>query len=147
MRENILNDLKETMKNQDKQKLSVIRSIKEAIMLEEIKNKSELNDEEVISIIAKQVKTRKESIIEFEKGKRQDLIEKTTNEIKILETYLPEQINLEDAKKLIDEVFQEVNPTSPKDMGKIMGLITPKLKGRFDMKEASQIIKDKINNI
>ena len=147
MREKILNDLKETMKNQDKQKLSVIRSIKEAIMLEEIKNKSELNDEEVISIIAKQVKTRKESIIEFEKGKRQDLIEKTTNEIKILETYLPEQINLEDAKKLIDEVFQEVNPTSPKDMGKIMGLITPKLKGRFDMKEASQIIKDKINNI
>ena len=61
MREKILNDLKETMKNQDKQKLSVIRSIKEAIMLEEIKNKSELNDEEIISIIAKQVKTRKEN--------------------------------------------------------------------------------------
>lgn len=147
MREKILNDLKETMKNQDKQKLSVIRSIKEAIMLEEIKNKSELNDEEIISIIAKQVKTRKESIIEFEKGNRQDLIEKTTNEIKILETYLPEQISLEEAKKIIDEVFQEANPTSSKDMGKIMGLITPKLKGRFDMKEASQIIKDKINNI
>lgn len=147
MREKILNDLKETMKNQDKQKLSVIRSIKEAIMLEEIKNKSELNDEEIISIIAKQVKTRKESIIEFEKGNRQDLIEKTTNEIKILETYLPEQISLEEAKKIIDEVFQEAKPTSSKDMGKIMGLITPKLKGRFDMKEASQIIKDKINNI
>lgn len=147
MREKILNDLKETMKNQDKQKLSVIRSIKEAIMLEEIKNKSELNDEEIISIIAKQVKTRKESIIEFEKGNRQDLIEKTTNEIKILKTYLPEQISLEEAKKIIDEVFQEAKPTSSKDMGKIMGLITPKLKGRFDMKEASQIIKDKINNI
>ena len=67
MREKILNDLKETMKNQDKQKLSVIRSIKEAIMLEEIKNKSELNDEEIISIIAKQVKTRKESIQNYQR--------------------------------------------------------------------------------
>ena len=84
MRERILSDLISAMKNKDKDKLSVLRMVKGAMQLEEINVKHELNDEEVVRIISKQIKTRKDSIVEFEKGNRQDLIEATTNEIKIL---------------------------------------------------------------
>ena len=146
MRNQILEDLKTAMKNQDKETLAVIRMVKGAIQMEELNKKKELNDDEVIGIIAKQIKTRKESIAEFEKGGREDLIEKTESEIKILEKYLPEQLTLEEVTKIIDDVFEEVKPESMKDMGKLMGKITPKVKGKFDMGEISKIIKDKLNN-
>ena len=145
MRNQILEDLKTAMKNQDKETLSVIRMVKGAIQMEELNKKKELTDDEVIGIIAKQIKTRKESIAEFEKGNREDLIEKTENEIKILEKYLPEQLTLEEVTKIIDETFEEVKPESMKDMGKLMGKITPKVKGKYDMGEISKIIKEKLN--
>ena len=94
MRERILNDLKNAIKAQDKEKLMVMRMVKGAMQLEELDKKHELSDDEMIGIIAKQIKTRKESIVEFEKGKRQDLIDKTNNEIKILSEYMPEQLSL-----------------------------------------------------
>lgn len=144
MREQILNDLVAAMKNQDKEKLLVMRSIKSAIQLEEINLKRNLNDDEVIGIISKQIKTRKESIVEFEKGNRQDLIEATQKEINILTEYLPEQLTEEELNKIIDEVFEQVKPTSPKDMGKIMSTITPLVKGKADMKEVSNLIKNKL---
>lgn len=145
MRNQILEDLKTAMKNQDKETLSVIRMVKGAIQMEELNKKKELTDDEVIGIIAKQIKTRKESIAEFEKGNREDLIEKTENEIKILEKYLPEQLTLEEVTKIIDETFEEIKPESMKDMGKLMGKITPKVKGKYDMGEISKIIKEKLN--
>ena len=88
MRNQILEDLKEAMKAQDKLKLSVIRMVKAAIQMEELNTKRELTDEEVIGIIEKQIKTRKESILEFKKGNRTDLIEQTNKEIDILKTYI-----------------------------------------------------------
>lgn len=145
MRNQILEDLKKAMKNQDKETLAVIRMVKGAIQMEELNKKKELTDDEVIGIIAKQIKTRKESIVEFEKGAREDLIEKTKSEIKILEKYLPKQLTLEEVTKIIDEVFEEVKPESMKDMGKIMGKITPKVKGKYDMGEISKLIKEKLN--
>lgn len=144
MREQILNDLVAAMKNQDKEKLLVMRSVKSAIQLEEINLKHNLNDDEVIGIISKQIKTRKESILEFEKGNRQDLIEATQKEIEILTQYLPEQLTEEELNKIINEVFEQVKPTSQKDMGKIMSAITPLVKGKADMKEVSNIIKNKL---
>lgn len=147
MRERILEDLKNAMKSQDKEKLAVIRMVKGAISLEEITKKQELNDDEIISIIAKQIKTRKESIADFEKGNRQDLIDKTNMEIEILNQYMPEQLSEEEVNKLIDEIFNKINPTGMSDMGKIMKEATNALKGRADMGSVSKIIKDKLSNI
>ncbi|MBR3571280.1 MAG: GatB/YqeY domain-containing protein [Mycoplasmataceae bacterium] len=146
MRDKIINDIKEAMKSQDKEKLAVLRMVKGAMQLEEINKKQELNDEDVIAVISKQIKTRKESIVEFEKGNRSDLIEKTQAEIKILEEYMPEQLSEEEVNKIIDEAIEQVNPQAPSDMGKIMGIITPKLKGRADMSSVSKIVKEKISN-
>lgn len=145
MRERILNDLKEAMKAQDKEKLTVIRMVKGAIQMEELNVKHELNDDEVITIIAKQIKTRKESINEFAKGNRQDLIDQTESEIKILEEYMPEQLSVEEVNEVIEKVFAEVNPTGMQDMGKLMGKLNPILKGKTDMGLVSSIIKDKLS--
>ena len=123
MRERILNDIKEAMKAQDKELLSVIRMVKGAMQLEEINLKRELNDDEVISVIQKQIKTRKESIEEFKKANRTDLVEKTSKEVEILNKYMPEQLSAEEVNKIIDEAFELIKPTSMKDMGKIMGEI------------------------
>lgn len=147
MRERILEDLKESMKNQDKKTLAVIRMVKGAMQMEELNKKAELTDDEVISLIAKQIKTRKESIVEFEKGNRQDLIDATNEEIEILNKYMPEQLSDEEINKIIDEIFEEVKPTSIRDMGKIMGTANSKLKGRADMGVVSSIIKEKLNNL
>lgn len=145
MRNQILEDLKTAMKNQDKETLAVIRMVKGAIQMEELNTKKELSDEEVISIVSKQIKTRKESIVEFEKGGRQDLIDKTQSEIEILEKYLPEQLSEEEVNSVIEEAFNEIKPESMKDMGKLMGYLNPKLKGRCDMGNVSKIIREKLN--
>lgn len=144
MRQTILNDLVKAMKEQNKDVLSVFRMVKGAVQLEEINVKHELSDEEMISILAKQIKTRKESIVEFEKGNRTDLIEATQKEIDILSKYMPEQMSLEELEKVIDDAFSKINPTGPSDMGKIMGIVSPILKGKADMGEVSKIIREKL---
>lgn len=147
MREKILNDLKEAMKQQEKTKLSVIRMVKGAIQMEELNLKRELTDDEVITVISKQIKTRKESIVEFEKGNRQDLIDKTNEEIEILNTYMPEQLTEEEILDYINVAFEEIKPTALSDMGKLMGYLTPKLRGKADMSFVSKNIKEKLNNL
>ena len=147
MRERILEDLKTAMKAQDKKTLSVIRMVKGAMQMEELNKKAELTDDEVIAVIAKQIKTRKESIVEYEKGNRADLIEATQEEIEILNKYMPEQLSEEEIIKVIDEIFEDVKPSSIKDMGKVMGLANQKLKGKADMGMVSSIIKEKLNNL
>ena len=144
MKERLTNDLKEAMKSKDKTRLSVIRMIKGAIQLEEINLKRELTEEEIISIMAKQVKTRKEAIVEFEKGNRTDLIEQNNSEIVIIKEYLPEELSSEEVEKIIDEAFAEVKPESMRDMGKMMSYLNPLLKGRTDMGEVSKVIKEKL---
>ena len=145
MRERILTDLVSAMKNKDKLTLSVLRMVKGAIQLEEINVKHELNDDEIVRIISKQIKTRKDSIAEFEKGNRTDLIEATISEIKILENYMPEQMTEEEISKVIDEVFAQINPVGPSDMGKIMGTISPLVKGKADMGLVNKMIKEKLD--
>lgn len=145
MRNQILEDLKSAMKAQDKLKLSVIRMVKSSIQMEELNKKRELTDEEVIDVISKQIKTRKDSINEFTKGGREDLVESTSKEIEILSTYLPEQLTEEEVNNIIEKVFEEVKPESPKDMGKVMKAVTPLVKGKADMGMVSSIIKNKLN--
>ena len=145
--EKINNDLKEAMKNKDSFKLGVIRMVKGAMQLEEINVKHELDDVEMTQILSKQIKTRKDSITEFEKGGRQDLIEQVKKEIEILEVYMPEQMSEEEISKKVLEIFAEVNPTGPSDMGKIMGKAAPLFKGKADMGLVNKIIKEKLNNL
>lgn len=147
MREQILNDLKTAMKNQDKDVLRVIRMVKGSMQLEEIKLKHELNDDEIINIISKEIKTRKESIKDFEKGNRQDLVDETDKEIKILEKYLPEQFSEEEINNIINETFDKIKPVGVQDMGKIMGCITPIVKGKADMGIVSSIIREKLSKL
>lgn len=147
MKDRILKDMVVAMKSQDKVRLSVLRMVKGAIQLEEINKKDNLTDDDVIGVLSKQIKTRKESIVEFEKGNRLDLIEKTNEEIKILNEYMPEQLSEDEVNKIIDEAFDKINPTSQSDMGKIMGLITPLLKGKADMSSVSKKVKEKLSNI
>ena len=146
MKNKILEDLKMAMKNQDKETLSVIRMVKGAITLEEINTKKELTDDDIIAIIAKQIKTRKEYIVEFEKGNRQDLIDQTQKEIEILNQYMPEQYSEEKVKSIIDDIFEKINPTGISDMGKVMKEVTPLLRGKADMSFVSKIIKEKLSN-
>ena len=146
MKEKILEDLKSAMKSQDKEKLSVIRMVKGAISLEEINKKIELSDDDIIAIIAKQIKTRKESIVDFEKGNRQDLVEQTKREIEILNQYMPQQFSEEEISNILNEIFDQVQPKGISDMGKVMKKASSRFKGRADMSSVIQRIKDRLNN-
>lgn len=147
MRERILNDLKTAMKNQDKDTLKVIRMVKGSMQLEEINLKHELNDDEVISIISKEIKTRRDSIKEFVRGNRQDLVDETEKEIKILENYLPEQLSDDEINSIIDEVFNKIQPSGMQEMGKVMGMISPLVKGKADLGSVSSKIREKLSNL
>ncbi len=144
MVEKLDKDMIEAMKNHEKERLAVIRGVKAGLKQEAIDHKREINDELLIDVVNRQVKMRKESIVEFEKGNRQDLIDQTQAEIDILMTYLPEQLSKEEVLKIIDEIFEEVKPESQKDMGKVMKEAQAKLKGKADMKEVSTIIREKL---
>ena len=140
-----MDDIKTAMKSGDKETLSVLRMAKGSLDKERIDKKREVNDELLTEVIAKEIKTRNESIKEFEKGGRTDLVEKTQNEVEVLKKYLPEQLTEEEVDNIIDEAFKETNAESMKDMGKVMGLVTPKVKGRYDMSQVSAKIKAKLN--
>ena len=144
MVEKLDKDMIEAMKNKEKDRLTVIRMVKAALKQEQIDHKKEINDDLLIDVVTKQIKMRKDSITEFEKGNRKDLIEKTEEEIKVLENYLPEQLSMEEVIKIIDEIMDEVKPESSKDMGKVMKEAQAKLKGKTDMKEVSSIIKERL---
>ncbi|MDD3392401.1 MAG: GatB/YqeY domain-containing protein [Bacilli bacterium] len=147
MRQTILDDIIKAMKAKDKETLLTLRMVKGAIQLEEINKKKELNDEEVVSIIAKQIKTRKESILEFAKGNRQDLIDQVNGEIKILEKYMPVFMSEEEINKIINEVFSKLNIQDPKDTGKVMGTIMPLVKGKADLGLVNSLVKEKMSNL
>lgn len=145
MLEQITNDLKEAMKSQDKFKLSVLRMLKSALQAEAINQKHDLTDDEVISVIKKQVKVRNASKEEYLTYNRQDLADSLAKEIEILSVYLPEELPEEEIDKIIDSVFEHVKPTSMKDMGTIMKEVTPLLGARADMSKVSKKIKDKLS--
>ncbi len=147
--ETISNDMKEAMKAHDKDSLNTIRLLKSAIDMYLVNNKLDRNtcsDEIVVDVVSKQVKTHKESIEEFKKGNRQDLVDKLLKEIELLSKYLPKQLTEEEINTEIDIVFDKVKPTSVKDMGLIMKELTPIFKGKADMKTVNEIVRSKLNN-
>ena len=147
MYDKIKSDIVSAMKEKDTLKLQTLRGVKGEVDLAHIDKKVDINDDLVTDVLSHQIKTRKESIVEFEKGNREDLIEKTKSEIDLLQSYLPEQLSEDELAKLIDEVIAKVNPTSQKEMGLVMKEITPLVKGKADMKVVSTLIKDKLSNL
>lgn len=146
--ETISNDMKEAMKAHDKDSLNTIRLLKSAIDLYLVNNKMDrgtCSDEVVIDVVSKQVKTHKESIEEFKKGNRQDLVDGLLKEVKLLSKYLPAQLSESEVRSEIDKVFDKIKPTSMKDMGALMKELTPILKGKADMSQVNTIIREKLN--
>lgn len=147
MIDKIKKDLVLSMKNQDKFKVSVLRMLKSAIQTETINKKSELTDDEVLSVIKKQIKVRNASIEEYKKYNRLDLSSDLEKEVEILKTYLPEDLKEEEILKIINDVFDTINPTSIKDMGKVIKEVSSIVGTRADMSFVSNIIKDKLSNL
>ena len=141
--EKINGDMINYMKSKDNFSLGVIRMVKGALQLEKINKKRDLTDEEVISVIAQQIKMRNDSINEFKKANRMDLVEQNEKEIAILNEYMPVQLTEDEINEIIDLAFEKINPTSNKDFGLIMKEVSPKVKGRADMGMISAKIKDK----
>lgn len=147
MVEKLEKDMIEAMKNKEKERLAVIRMVKASLKQEQIDHKKEINDDLLIDVVNKQIKMRKDSITEFEKGNRQDLIDATNKEIEILNKYMPEQLSEEEVLKVIDEAFENIKPSAQSDMGKLMGYVNPKLKGKADMSFVSKTIKERLSNL
>lgn len=143
------NDLKQAMKNHDKQRLSTLRMLKSAIIYQTRANEKidEVSDDIVIDACSKQVKTHNENITLYEKSNRLDLSEGLKKEIEVISEYLPKQLTLEEINKEIDNIFEIVKPQSKKDMGLIMKEVNTKLKGKADMKVISTIVQDKLNSL
>lgn len=147
MVDKLMQDMVTAMKEKDKDRLAVIRAVKAGMDKERIDNHREVNEDLLIDVVNREIKMRRESITEFEKGNRDDLIEKYKSEIDVLSDYLPEQLSSEEVIQEIDKIFEELKPTSMKDMGNVMKEATSILKGKADMKEVSSIIKEKLQNL
>ena len=145
MLEKFQQDMIKAMKEKNKEELSVLRMAKGAMDKIRIDQKKEVDDQLLIEVIAKEIKSRNDSIAEFKRGGREDLVSKTENEINILKRYLPEQLSEEEVDKIIDEAFVELAPQGMKDMGKVMSMVSPKVKGCFDMGVVSSKIKSRLS--
>lgn len=146
MNERILEDLKLAMKNADKFKLSVLRLLKSAMQLESINQKKDLEDQDVIAVIKKQVKIRKDSIEEYKQYNKVESVESLQKEIEILNAYLPEEMSEEAIDELIAEIFKEMNPNGLKDMGNIMKELTSRIENA-DMTLVSKKVKERLMQI
>lgn len=138
-------DMKLALKNKDKTKLSVIRMLRSAIKNAEIERGRPLEEEEVLDVLARELKQRKESLQEFEKAGRSELAEKAKAEIAVVQAYLPTPLSEEELRKLARQVIDEVGASTPADMGKVMKEIIPRVKGRADGKEVSRIVRELLN--
>ncbi|OIO80672.1 MAG: aspartyl-tRNA amidotransferase [Candidatus Omnitrophica bacterium CG12_big_fil_rev_8_21_14_0_65_43_15] len=146
LQDKINKDLIDAMKSGDAVKVSTLRMLNSAFKNIIIAKKlQKLEDTDVIDVISKQVKQRAESIDQFKKGNRQDLVDKETKELDILKTYLPEQMGEEELTKLAQDTIKEVGATGKQDMGKVMKAIMPKAKGRCDSKLLSEIVGKCLN--
>lgn len=140
LKETLNNDIKTAMKAKDKETLAVLRMIKTAVQAAEIDKKEELNAEEELTILAREAKQRRESLAEFVKAGRDELVSKTEAEIEIVERYLPKQLSVEEVKEVIATVAEKIGATSQKEFGKLMGAVMQELKGKAD----GNVIKEQV---
>lgn len=146
IKERLQEDWKNAVKAKDKFKSNVISTAKSAILLVEKTNGIQVEDAQAIEILAKEVKQRREAMLEFEKGNRQDLVDQNKSEIEILLEYLPQQLSEDEIREVIQISATEVGANSIKEMGKVMASVKPKLLGKADGKLVSQLVKEYLTN-
>lgn len=137
-------DMKQAMKDRAALKLSVIRMVKAALKNEEINKGRTLSDDEVLTILTRELKQRRESLHEFEKAAREELASKTREEIDVLSAYLPAQLSEDEIRDIVREGIAATNASSKKEMGKVMGAIMPKVKGRADGNLVQKIVSEEL---
>ena len=145
LKERLMEDMKGSMRNKETLKKSVITMIRASVKQKEVDDRVDVNDDDVIELIAKQLKQRKDALVEFEKAERDDLIAQTKAEIEILASYLPQQLTDEELEAVVRDAVAEVNAQSIKDMGKIMGKVMAVAKGRVDGKRINEMVKKVLN--
>ncbi len=146
LKSKITEEVKSSLKNGDKDRVSALRLLLAAIKQREIDSRQQLSELEVIQIITKLAKQRKESIDQYLKANRTDLVQKEELELKILSSYLPSQIDDNQLKKVVEDTLLEIGSTNRSEMGKVMGILTKKLKGQADMGKVSKLVKEKLIN-
>ncbi|MDQ0876923.1 uncharacterized protein YqeY [Paenibacillus sp. V4I3] len=134
-------DMKQAMKSQDKFKLSVIRMVRSTIKNSEIDLKRALDDNEVLDVLTREIKQRKDSLHEFTKAGRDDLAESLKAELVILAEYMPQQLSEEEVKAIVQQTIQQIGASSKADMGKVMTALMPQVKGRADGKLINQLVQ------
>ncbi|WP_186575745.1 GatB/YqeY domain-containing protein [Aquibacillus kalidii] len=140
--ERLNQDMKQAMRNKDKQTLSVIRMVKASLQNDAIKlGKDGLSEEEELTVLSRELKQRKDSLHEFQEAGRDDLVEKLEEEIKVLQVYMPEQLSQEQLEEIVLETIKEVDATSKKEMGKVMSALMPKVKGKADGSQVNQLVQ------
>jgi uncharacterized protein len=138
-------DMKQAMKNKEKQKLSVIRMLKASLQNEAIKHGHELNEEEELTVLAREMKQRKDSLQEFEKAGREDLVAGLQDEIAVLTPYLPKQLTEEELHEIVAQTISETGAASKADIGKVMGALMPKVKGKADGGLVNRIVQQQLS--
>lgn len=147
LKDRLAEDMKQAMKDREagKTRLSVIRMVRANIKNVEIDQKKELSESEVLDVLSKEVKMRRDAIEEFQKGNRQDLVDNLEQEVAVLMQYLPQQLNEAEVRAVVTETIAETNAASPKDMGKVMSALMPKIRGRADGKLVNSIVRELLN--
>ncbi|WP_042223418.1 GatB/YqeY domain-containing protein [Oceanobacillus manasiensis] len=144
--EQLNQDMKQAMKQKDKEKLSVIRMVKSSLQNESIKlGNDSLNEDEELTILSRELKQRKDSLQEFKSAGREDLVKKLEVEINILQEYMPKQLTNEELEAIVQSAIREVNATSKKDMGKVMSAVMPKVKGKADGSQINKLVQQHLN--
>lgn len=138
-------DIKTAMKSKDKDVLSVLRMMKASIQNEEIKSGTSLTPDDELTVLSREMKQRKDSLEEFSKADRMDLVEKIEREILIVSKYMPEQLSDDELKSLIQEAVNATGASSMKDFGKVMGAIMPKIKGKADGQKVNAFVKEQLS--
>ncbi|MEY8733571.1 GatB/YqeY domain-containing protein [Peribacillus frigoritolerans] len=143
--ERLNNDMKQAMKNKEKDKLSVIRMLKASIQNEALKQRQDLTDDEELTVLSRELKQRKDSLQEFENAGRSDFVDKVRTELVYVEAYMPQQLSEEDISKIVNETILEVNATSKADMGRVMGALMPKVKGKADGSLVNKLVQQHLS--
>ena len=144
VKDRISDDMKRALVAKDKVRLQVTRLLKSEIRYKEIEKRAELSDEDVISVLSSSVKRHKDSIEQFEKGGREDLVAQEKAELEIIWEYMPEQLEEDEISRIVDEALKEVNASAASDLGKVMRMVMPKVKGRADGKRVSQLVSSRL---
>ena len=145
LEERLVEEMKQAMKSNDKLRLSTIRMIRSGVKNKEIELRKKLEDEEIERVIQVMVRKGEESVEQFQTGGRTDLVEKETREIEILKSFLPQPLGQEEILKIIDQSIQETQASSPKDIGKVMKSVMPKIGGKADGKLINQLVKERLS--